>query len=98
MAEAWWESVKVEGDALVEKLKALLHEGNVRRVRIRHQGRTIAEFPVTAGVIAVVVAPIAAALGVILALLKDCDIEVERERSDSAEAPEATTGTPSDEQ
>jgi hypothetical protein len=75
----WWESVKVEGDAFVEKLRELLHEGNVRRIRIQHQGRTIAEFPVTAGVVAVVLAPIAAAVGALLALLKDCTIEVERE-------------------
>lgn len=80
--KTWWESVKLEGEALVDKLKELIHEGNVRRIRIVHQGRTVAEFPVTAGVVAAVLAPVAAAVGAVVALLKDCSIEVERERKD----------------
>ena len=79
-----WESVKLEGEALVDKLRELIHEGNVRRIRIVHQGRTVAEFPVTAGVVAAVLAPIAAAVGAVVALLKDCSIEVEREQKDDA--------------
>jgi hypothetical protein len=75
--------VKVEGDAIVEKLRELIHEGNVRRIRAQHQGRTIAESPVTAGVVAAVLAPIAAAVGALVALLKDCTIEVEREEPQS---------------
>ena len=70
--QTWWESVKLEGEALVDKLKELIHEGNSRRIRIVHQGRTVAEFPVTAGVVAAVLAPVAAAAGAVLALLKDC--------------------------
>jgi hypothetical protein len=80
--KTWWESVKLEGEALVDKLKELIHEGNVRRIRIVHQGRTVAEFPLTAGVVAAVLAPVAAAIGAVVALLKDCSIEVERERKD----------------
>jgi hypothetical protein len=87
MAEkTWWESVKVEADAIADKLRELIHEGNVRRIRIVHQGRTVAEFPVTAGVVAVVLAPIAAAIGALVALLKDCTIEVEREQKPEAPA------------
>jgi len=74
-----WESIKVEGEALLEKLKDLIHEGNVRRVRIQHQGRTVAEFPLTAGIVGVVLAPVVAAVAAIIALLKDCTIEVERD-------------------
>ena len=58
-----WESFKVDGTAIVDKIKDLIRAGNVRRVIVEHDGRTIAEFPVTVGVIGVVVAPIAAALG-----------------------------------
>jgi hypothetical protein len=83
--KTWWESVKVEADAIADKLRELIHEGNVRRIRIVHQGRTVAEFPVTAGVVAVVLAPIAAAVAALVALLKDCTIEVEREQK--LEAP-----------
>jgi Domain of unknown function (DUF4342) len=80
--KTWWESVKLEGEAVVDKLKELIHEGNVRRIRIVHQGRTVAEFPLTAGVVAAVLAPVAAAIGAVVALLKDCSIEAERERKD----------------
>jgi hypothetical protein len=84
--KTWWESIKIEGDAVLEKLKAIVHEGNVRRIRIQHQGRTVAEFPVTAGVLAVVLAPAAAAIGTMVAMLKDCTIQVEREQKPEAPA------------
>jgi hypothetical protein len=84
--KTWWESVRVETDAITDKLRELIHEGNVRRIRIVHQGRTVAEFPVTAGVVAVVLAPIAAAVGALVALLKDCTIQVEREQKPDAPA------------
>ena len=73
-----WETFKVESENAVEKLKEFIHEGNVRRVVIQHHGRTVAEFPVTAGVIGAVLAPMLAAIGAIIALLKDCTIQVER--------------------
>ena len=88
MAEnLWWESIKIEGEALVEQLKALIHEGNIRRIRVVHQGRVVAEFPMTAGAVVAVFAPIVAAVGALVALVKDCSIEVERERKDGGEAP-----------
>ena len=88
--KTWWESVKLEGEALVDKLKELIHEGNIRRIRIVHQGRTVAEFPMTAGVVAAVLAPVAAAVGAVVALLKDCSIEVERERKDDTAATDTS--------
>lgn len=73
-----WESFKAEGSTIVEKLKELVREGNVRRVVIEHEGKTVAEFPLTVGVVGAVLAPIAAAIGALVALLKDCTIHVER--------------------
>ena len=78
-ARTTWETFKAEGEAAVEKVKALIHEGNVRRVVIQHEGRTIAEFPLTAGVVGAVLAPVVAAIAFLVALLKDCTIQVERE-------------------
>jgi hypothetical protein len=80
-----WESFKADGSAIVEKIKDLIRAGNVRRVIVEHNGRTIAEFPVTVGVIGVVLAPIAAALGTLVALLQDCTIHVERVKSQPGE-------------
>jgi hypothetical protein len=74
----WWESFKAEGGNMVEAVKELIRKGNVRRIVIEHQGRTVAEFPLTAGVVGVVLAPIVAAIGALVALLKDCTIHVER--------------------
>jgi len=85
-AKTYWESFKAEGEAAVEKLKALIHEGNVRRVVIQHEGRTIAEFPLTAGVVGTVLAPVVAAIAAVVALLKDCTIRVEREKQEDDQA------------
>jgi hypothetical protein len=73
-----WESIKAEGGAILDRLKEIVRQGNVRRVRIRQGGRIVAEFPLTAGVVGAVFAPMLAAVGAIVALAKDCTLEVER--------------------
>ena len=79
MAEkTWWETIKVESAQLVDKVKELIEEGNVRRIVIKQGDRTIAEFPLAVGVVGAVFAPILAAVGAIAALATDCKIEVER--------------------
>jgi hypothetical protein len=83
-----WESIKSEGANAVEKLKQIIHEGNVRRVVVKQGGRTVAEFPLTAGVVGAVLAPVLAAIGALVALLKDCSIEVERTKTDLVEPSE----------
>ena len=74
-----WESIKAEGANAMDKLKQLIHEGNVRRVVVKQGPRTIAEFPLTAGVVGAMLAPVLAAIGALVALMKDCSIEVEKE-------------------
>jgi hypothetical protein len=76
--KTFWESFKAEGESVVEKVKQVIHEGNVRRIVVKQEGRTVAEFPLTAGVVGALLAPVLAALGALVALLKDCTIEVER--------------------
>jgi len=73
-----WESVKVDGGELLDRVKKIIHEGNVRRIVIKQGQRSVVEFPVTVGVVGVVVAPILAAVGALAALLTECSIEVER--------------------
>jgi Domain of unknown function (DUF4342) len=91
--KTFWESFKAEGENAVEKVTQLVHEGNVRRIVVKHEGRTVAEFPLTAGVVGAVLAPVLAAIGALLALKKECTIEVERTRPDrlpqNVEAPVA---------
>jgi hypothetical protein len=74
-----WESIKVEGGQLLDKVKQLVHEGNVRRVRVRQGERVIAEFPLTVGLVGTLLAPTLAAVGALAALVTDCSIDVERE-------------------
>ena len=78
MAETFKESFKVATDQLVEAVRKLLHEGNVRRIIIKQGSRSIAEFPLTVGVIGAVLAPVLAAVGALAAVLNDCTVEVER--------------------
>jgi hypothetical protein len=81
MAQTCWESIKAEGSGVLDKLKDLVHQGNIRRVRVRQGERTIAEFPLTAGVVGAVLAPMLAAIGAVVALAKDCTIEIQREET-----------------
>ena len=71
---------KLEGttEQVFAQLRKLVEEGNIRRVVVKQKGRTIAEFPLTAGVIGAVIAPVAAAIGALSALIADCSIEVEK--------------------
>ena len=72
------ENIKIDGDQLLAEVKRLLAEGNVRRSSIKQGERTVAEFPLTAGVGGAVLAPWLAAIGAIAALVTDCSIEIER--------------------
>jgi D-aminopeptidase len=93
----YWETLKLEGKTIVERVRELIYEGNVRRIVIQHEGRTVAEFPLTAGVIGAVVAPVLAAVGALVALLKDCTIQVEREEPTAMRKDSATAaGAPHD--
>jgi hypothetical protein len=69
----------VTGEKLLETVKRILHEGNVRRIIIKdHEDRTILEVPLTVGVVGVLLAPVAAALGAVAALVANLTIEVEK--------------------
>jgi hypothetical protein len=82
----WTEELRVQGDALLGKVKELAHEGNVRRIIIKDgKGKTLIEVPLSVGVVGALVAPVAAAVGAIAALAADSSIVVER-RVDGAKA------------
>ena len=76
------EEFTVSGSQLVEKIKQLISEGNIRKVRVIHKGNTMLEIPLTIGAPAAVVvaltAPLLAALGAFAALVTECTIEVEK--------------------
>ncbi len=73
------EEFSVSGSNLVDRVRELLHEGNVTRIIVKDdKGKVLLEIPATVGVIGAVFAPWLAALGVIAALVTNCRIIVER--------------------
>jgi len=82
-----WETIRLQGSELLDKLKQVIHEGNARRVVIKQGERIVAEFPLTFGVVGAVAAPVLASIGALVALLKDCSIEIERAVAGSESRP-----------
>lgn len=73
------EEYTVTADNLVNRIKELLHEGNVTRIIVEDmKGKELLEIPATVGVIGTVLLPWLAALGVVAALATNCRIVVER--------------------
>ncbi len=76
------EKFTIDGDKVVAKIKQLIHEGNIRTVRVIHEGRTVLEIPLSVGAPAaaatIMIAPLLAALGAFAALVTECTLEVEK--------------------
>jgi hypothetical protein len=73
------EEFEVTGDKVVETVKRLAHEGNIRRITIKDgEGRSLIEIPLTLGVVGAVLLPVWAAVGALAALVTRCTIVVEK--------------------
>ncbi|OPZ86778.1 MAG: hypothetical protein BWY76_00790 [bacterium ADurb.Bin429] len=82
------EEFRVTGEQLLQQVKKLLHEGNVRSITIKdNKGVTVLMLPLTVGVIGVALAPMLAAVGAAAALLTECTISVERRTETPPSAP-----------
>lgn len=85
------EEFKVSGEDLMKKIKELIKEGNIRKITIKSkEGKAIAEFPLTIGVIGTVILPVLAAIGTIVALVSECTISVEKEEPEEESEGEET--------
>jgi hypothetical protein len=79
MSEFHTEEFRVKGEELLAKIKELIHEGNIRRIIIKDRdGKTVIEFPLTLGMVGVVLAPTLAAVGALAALIGEATIVVEK--------------------
>ena len=78
MERTWREKIEGTTDQILTQIGKLIDEGNIRRVVVKQRGRVVAEFPLTVGVVGTVLAPLAAAIGALTAVLADCSIEVEK--------------------
>jgi len=80
-----YEEFRVNGEAVVGKVKEILHEGNIRRITIKNEkGDTLIEIPLTVGVVGVILLPVWAALGALAALAANLTIVVEKENATPA--------------
>lgn len=78
------EFFSINGEGLLKKVKELIAEGNVTRITIADkEGKEIAGFPLTLGVVGVLLMPMFAAVGAIAALIGECTIIVERHDENS---------------
>jgi hypothetical protein len=73
------EEVHVLGRDLVDKIRELIHEGNVQRIVVKDEhGNTFIEIPVTVAAVGVILAPLLAAVGAISALVAKFKIVIVR--------------------
>lgn len=90
MENKFYEEFKVHGRDLVDKIKGLVHEGNVRRIILKDEkGQTFLEIPLTVAAVGVIAAPILAAVGALAALVAHFTLVVER----SGEPPDTPPAT-----
>ncbi len=86
----WTEEIEIDGGKLVDRVKELIEEGNVRRLIIRKPSAEILlEVPLTAGVavgsVVTIFAPVLAALGAMAALLAKVKIQIVRTMGEDEE-------------
>ncbi|MDD5083277.1 MAG: DUF4342 domain-containing protein [Dehalococcoidales bacterium] len=76
------EKFTISSDQIVEKVKELIHQGNIRRIRLIHNKRPLIDIPLTVGAsaaaVTVLAAPILAAVAAIAVLVNECTIEIEK--------------------
>lgn len=84
------QEIKVKGNQLVDRVRAIIEEGNARRISIRKEGRSLIELPLSVGVggaaAAVLIAPMLAAVGAVAALVSDVSVVVEHDPDQKVEA------------
>lgn len=77
--KVWTERVKVQAEALRDKVEELIREGNVRRVIVKNsEGQVVMELPLTIGVVGAVAAPMLAAVGAMAGVAARWSLEIER--------------------
>ena len=76
--QGFHEEFQVASGDMVDTVKSLIHEGNVRRIIIKHEGYNILEIPLTVALIGTLLVPWLAAVGAISGVITHCTLEVVR--------------------
>ena len=73
------EEYRVDGGQILEKIKDLVHQGNIRRIIVKNEdGETLIEIPLTLGVVGAALLPVFAAVGALAAVAARCIVVVEK--------------------
>ena len=84
----FFEEIKVLSHELADRVKQLIHEGNVRRIIIKDEkGNTFVEIPVSVAAVGAVLAPVVAAVAAIATMAARFTIVVEKSPSPPGEPP-----------
>ena len=65
-----------KGEALFSRIKEIVKKGNVSKIQVKKDGEIVLNVPVNAGLVGVVIAPIAAVVVVVAAFGFKCAIEI----------------------
>jgi hypothetical protein len=77
------EEFKVDGGKVLDFIKDLIHQGNIRRIILKNEaGKTLIEIPLTLGLAGAALLPVFAAVGALAALVTRMVIVVEKRDPD----------------
>lgn len=83
-SETFVDTMKVSGSKVIEVIKKLIHEGNVRKIKIHDKdGKQVFEMPMTFGVVGALISASLTALAAFLVLAHEYTISVERHEKKS---------------
>jgi len=73
------EEFKLDGGKVLDKIKELIHQGNIRRITLKNEeGKTLIEIPLMLGVVGVALLPVFAAVGALAAVATRMTLVVEK--------------------
>ncbi len=73
------EEFKIEGAKVLEKIRELIHQGNIRRIILKNEdGKTLIEIPLTLGLVGAALLPVFAAVGALAAVVTRMTLVVEK--------------------
>lgn len=80
-----------KGEALFSSLKDLIKKGNVAKIQVKRDDELILNVPVNAGIVGLVIAPIASVVAVVAAFGFKCTIEVIKDDGTIIDVSDAVT-------
>jgi DNA-binding transcriptional MerR regulator len=83
--KTWKEEITVKSSELISRIKQLVYQGNITKIKVKHGDKVLVDIPVTAGAVGVLLAPQIAILAVIAALVTKCTLEIYKREGNNKE-------------